>query len=857
MRSHMRKIDKDALSAINFLMVSLFVISTSVRAEPNFISCDVSPANYTQNSPFGNNLKRLLESLWSNTPLSQGFNSTVFGNSTDQVYGQALCRGDVTPEVCRDCVQNASLEIMTVCSTQNAIIWLEFCQVQYSYRPFYSWDGYTGMYPDSNKDEKNISDSVGFVVVLKDFMNKLSDQAAFNPSNLMFATGKTKISTNETIYGFVQCTRDISRSDCRVCLNSEFGDLDGCCDYRQGGTVLSRNCNMRFQLYPFYNEPTVNGNRKKIKVAMLVAGPTTFVLAGLAAGCYVIRHQRSNRTRKDEEKSQSALLQELANPPSVDINQEGEFVSSQELPFMELATIKAATGNFSDRNKLGQGGFGTVYKGILCDGKEIAVKRLSGKSWQGLEEFKNEVILIAKLQHRNLVRLVGCGIEGEEKLLIYEYMPNKSLDLFIFDSEKRAKLHWDIRLNIILGIARALLYLHEDSRLKIIHRDLKPNNVLLDQEMVAKISDFGMARIFGENQNIANTKRVVGTYGYMAPEYAMGGLFSVKSDVFSYGVILLEIISGKRNSGFYLTEHAPTLLAYAWRLWSDGKELEFLDPLLAGSCPVAEVVRCIHIGLLCVQEDPKDRPNMSSVVVLLGSESATLPEPNQPAFSVSRVAHIEPSSSTDPSVKNQVSVSSVSARQLDSNLRHLLIQSLYNNGGDSVFNNTQGDDPDNVYGLFLCRGDVPACVCQNCIEMASNEIVKDCPFKKAAIIWYDECLIRYSYRSFFSKVDSQVRVCLVNTENITEFEPDKFNEILGKTFSNLSFVATSNPSNRVYATSKANVTSSMRLYSMVQCTPDLSPFDCCDCLSDAISYLSSLSKGKMVGRVLVPSCNIR
>ncbi|CAL5408480.1 unnamed protein product [Camellia sinensis] len=427
---------------------------------------------------------------------------------------QAVCRGDVTPEVCRDCVQNASLEIMTVCPTQNAIIWHEFCQVQYSYRPFHSWDSYTGMNLDSNKDEKNISDSVDFVVVLKDFMNKLSDQAAFNPSNLMFATGKTKISTNETIYGFVQCTRDISRSDCRVCLNSEFGDLDGCCDYRQGGTVLSRNCNMRFQLYPFYNEPTVNGNKKKIKVAMLVTGPTTLVHAGLAAGYYVIWHQRSNRTRKgkphhineittinrrvccpaDEEKSQSALLQELANPPSVDINQEGEFVSSQELPFMELATIKAATGNFSNTNKLGQGGFGTVYK--------------------------------------------------------------------LRDSEKLEKLHWDIRLNMILGIARALLYLHEDSRLNIIQGDLKPNNVLLDQEMVAKISDFGMARIFGENQNIANTKRVVGTYGYLAPECAMGGLFSVKSDVFSYGVILLEIISGKRNSGFYLTEHAPTLLAY-------------------------------------------------------------------------------------------------------------------------------------------------------------------------------------------------------------------------------------------------------------------------------------------------------
>ncbi|KAL7244061.1 hypothetical protein ACSBR1_016315 [Camellia fascicularis] len=643
MRSHMRKIDKDALSAIIFLMVSLFVISTSVLAEPNFISCDVSPANYTQNSPFGNNLKRLLKSLWSNTPLSQGFNSTVFGNSTDQVYGQALCRGDVTPEVCRDCVQNASLEVMTVCPTQNAIIWHEFCQVQYSYRPFYAWDGYTGMYPDSNKDEKNISDIVGFVVVLKDFMNRLSDQAAFNPSNLMFATGKTKISTNETIYGLVQCTRDISRSDCRVCLNSEFGDLDGCCDYRQGGTVLSRNCNMRFQLYPFYNEPTVNGNRKKIKVAMLVTGPTTFVLAGLAAGCYVIRHQRSNRTRKDEEKSQSALLQELANPPSVDINQEGEFVSSQELPFMELATIKAATGNFSDTNKLGQGGFGTVYKGQLLDGREVAVKRLSSCSEQGLEEFTNEVLLILKLQHKNLVRLLGFCIDGEEKLLIYEYMPNGSLDVFLFDPRKRVPMNWSRRLNIINGIARGMLYLHEDSRLRIIHRDLKPSNVLLDSELNPKISDFGMARIFGGSDGATNTAKIVGTYGYMAPEFAMEGLYSIKSDVFSFGVLLIEIITGRRNANFHLTKCAPSLIAYVWQLWNEGKGLELIDPLLPESCDLDEFLRYMHIGLLCVQEDAYDRPTMSSVVVMLKSEVVTLSKPERPAFSMGRFTdHYEP-----------------------------------------------------------------------------------------------------------------------------------------------------------------------------------------------------------------------
>ncbi|KAL3576108.1 hypothetical protein D5086_021391, partial [Populus alba] len=186
-------------------------------------------------------------------------------------------------------------------------------------------------------------------------------------------------------------------------------------------------------------------------------------------------------------------------------------VKLQELPLFSLQTLIDATDNFNTANKLGQGGFGPVYKGKLSDGQEIAVKRLSRSSGQGFDEFMNEVVVISKLQHRNLVRILGCCVEGEEKMLLYEYMPNKSLDAFLFDSLRKQLLDWKNRFKIVEGICRGLLYLHRDSRLRIIHRDLKASNILLDQELNPKISDFGMARIFGNHEDQANTRRVVGT----------------------------------------------------------------------------------------------------------------------------------------------------------------------------------------------------------------------------------------------------------------------------------------------------------------------------------------------------------
>ncbi|CAA0840351.1 G-type lectin S-receptor-like serine/threonine-protein kinase [Striga hermonthica] len=309
-----------------------------------------------------------------------------------------------------------------------------------------------------------------------------------------------------------------------------------------------------------------------------------------------------------------------------------------ELPLFKLETIITATNNFSIENKVGEGGFGPVYMGNLSREEKIAVKRLSNTSSQGLEEFKNEVILIAKLQHKNLVRLLGCCIERDERMLIYEYLQNRSLDYFIFDWNRRKLLTWPKRFDIIIGIARGLLYLHHDSRLKVIHRDLKTSNILLDGSFSSKISDFGIARSFGEDQLLAKTKRVVGTYGYMAPEYAFDGKFSVKSDVFSLGVVLLEIVSGKKNRAID-GDHYYSLLGHAWLLWKEDRSLELMDESLNDTCIETEVKRCIQVGLLCVQKFAEDRPTMSSVIFMLSTDGTILPEPNEPGF------FIHPSSS--------------------------------------------------------------------------------------------------------------------------------------------------------------------------------------------------------------------
>ncbi|KAI3675771.1 hypothetical protein L1987_85364 [Smallanthus sonchifolius] len=426
-----------------------------------------------------------------------------------------------------------------------------------------------------------------------------------------------------------------------------FGDLIDIRTFAENGDTLY------IRMPPSELDSIENRKSSSAGIRVRVMVPIAFVvLIILVSMCLYFRFKMKKQHQ------QGTPINEFEHDPE---NRSGE--EDLELPLLGLSTLLKATNYFSMNNKLGEGGFGPVYKGVLEDGQEIAVKRLAKTSTQGLDEFKNEVISISKLQHRNLVKLLGCCIEGAEKMLIYEHVPNKGLDRFIFDQTQSKLLDWPARYHIINGIARGLLYLHQDSRLRIIHRDLKLSNILLDTDMNPKISDFGMARTFGGNQIEANTNRVVGTYGYMAPEYAGDGIFSIKSDVYSFGVLVLEIVCGEKNRGFIHKDHYNNLIGHAWGLHNEGRSLQLVAKCLGESINVSQVLRSIHVGLLCVQRHPKDRPDMTSVILMLGGERP-LPSPNEPGFYVEKHMQDTTQSSSSYGIRsnNQLSITMLNGR---------------------------------------------------------------------------------------------------------------------------------------------------------------------------------------------------
>ncbi|GMJ14364.1 cysteine-rich RLK (RECEPTOR-like protein kinase) 25 [Hibiscus trionum] len=600
------------------------------------------PENQTATATYKSDLTALLDSF-----SSRASHLSFYNVSLDGIYGLFLCRGDASIDLCRVCVANATQLLPQRCpSDRRAIIWYEQCMLRYSDIDFF---GQVELVPynlrwnsgnTTSPDEGNIG-TRGFIYTLVDRAPYSVNMSSGNVIEAGDGTGRR--------YGHVQCRGDLNVSACSYCLRHLINQSETCCIGKTEWRVLTPSCFIKYEMYPITESPSAppsankgkGGNSTRIIIIVLSTLGSVFVaiLVGFLYYSFFVRKRSSH-------------LMELG----IRLSDEGH---GEEMQQFDLATIHHATNKFSWENKLGEGGFGPVYKGKLPNGEEIAVKRLSMISSQGLEEFKNEVKLIVKLQHKNLVRLLGYCLEGDEKLLVYEFMANASLDRFLFDSEKcKAVLDWEKRSNIIIGTARGLQYLHEDSRLKIIHRDLKASNVLLDDDMNPKISDFGTARIFGGNQIEANTERVVGTYGYMAPEYALEGLFSNKSDVYSFGILMLEILSGKRNRGFY-QESGQILVTHAWMKWNESKGHELIDPSIVDGCPVSEILRWIHIALLCAQDDPAVRPTMSSVVLMLGSRSVNLPQPLTPPYSAARFISMSDQSSR--SLASDQSITSASS----------------------------------------------------------------------------------------------------------------------------------------------------------------------------------------------------
>ncbi|KAM6601491.1 hypothetical protein CsatA_021100 [Cannabis sativa] len=621
--------------------IFLLVAQQATAQPPSFLYhfCLNDKGNYTLNSTYQANLNHLLTTL----PTSQndngyGFYNVSYGKGSDKVYAVGLCRGDATPDVCRNCLNDSTHVLTDICPNQKeAVGWYDNCMLRYSNRSMSGTPDTTQIFYMWNIQNVSSSNVKEYFDDLSTLLDGLKREAASGGSLRKYATGQVKAPEFLSIYALVQCTPDLSENQCINCLDNVYGQIPNCCSGKVGGRVIGPSCSVRYEKNLFYGSPnnapppspevttgpinnTINnateGQKSSDKTRIIIIA----VVATVAGVALIIFFAVCLRLRKSKKKVQDLKIYEPVD----------EMESAESLQY-NFETIKVATDQFSEDNKLGQGGFGAVYKGRLANGQDIAVKRLSRGSGQGDLEFKNEVMLVAKLQHRNLVRLLGFSLESNERLLVYEFVQNASLDHFIFDPIKRATLDWDRRYKIIGGVARGLLYLHEDSRLTIIHRDLKASNILLDEEMNPKIADFGMARLFVVDQTQGNTSRIVGTYGYMAPEYAMHGQFSAKSDVFSFGVLILEIVSGQKNNSFRQGEYVEDLLSYTWRIWREGNTSKMVDPLMrVGSA--SDVMRCIHIGLLCVQENIANRPTMNVIVLMLNSNSLSLPLPSEPAF---------------------------------------------------------------------------------------------------------------------------------------------------------------------------------------------------------------------------------
>ncbi|KAG8099780.1 hypothetical protein GUJ93_ZPchr0013g37526 [Zizania palustris] len=594
------------------LLLSLLIlfIYCSAPSAGQELCRDYNGAMYMPDSTYKSNLVSLAATLIANaTELNSA--TGMVGTGPDKVYGAVFCHGDSEGS---DCHKRLTETLDTAInskngdsySPQNKIVYHYYdqdrAQIRFSNQDFLSSFSNvpectvnTNLYAATTSVVKQLD----FEDLVTNMLRALTDAAASREER--YAVGRQRFEeTGQILYGLVQCMRDMPTEHCMACLDGIISDRPNKINTAQmGAAILGVWCTLRYetdaQFFSNTNMLQLDVLKKSEhtgKKAFFRKENTALVSIGgfiLVVFISCLLFHIWIKTQQQREQAIFKLRQLSLAIKTVIYLWRTEGTNSDYFLY-NFSKIKEATNNFSIDNKLGHGGFGPVYKGQLRSGLKIAVKRLEASSLQGLVEFQNETQLIAKLQHKNLIKLLGCCTqEDQEKILVYEYMENKSLDYFIFNNVKGAELNWSKRLHIIDGIGQGLLYLHNFSQICVVHRDLKASNILLDSTMNPKISDFGMARIFCSNVAESNTTRIVGTHGYIPPEYAFEGVCSIKSDVFSFGVLILEIVSGKRTAHFY--QHDGKL----YNLISFVSNDTLKSDLHSYAYPVVSIMRCVSV----------------------------------------------------------------------------------------------------------------------------------------------------------------------------------------------------------------------------------------------------------------------
>ncbi|PIA61822.1 hypothetical protein AQUCO_00200072v1 [Aquilegia coerulea] len=550
---------------------------------------------------------------------------TIKDGSNPTLYSLAQCMNDLSHTDCLLCFTEARTKLPRCIPSVSARVHLDGC--------FLRWDNYNFYQEavDDKLDRRVCNTSAAstedylkleFTAKAKEVIENVTRIAMANKDG--FAVAETKRGV-VSVYALAQCWKTVNNTGCRMCLEKAAREVNQCLPGREG-RALNTGCYLRYSTERFYNDEGLKKDDKgfftpAVIVAIVVAG-IAFTMLSIFGGCLAYKQLVK---MKKERKSLGRL---------------STTVSKSNLNF-KYETLEKATDFFNPSRKLGQGGAGSVFKGTLPDGKDVAVKRLFFNTRQWVDEFFNEVNLISGIKHKNLVQLLGCSIEGPESLLVYEYVVNKSLDCVLFARSSAQFLNWQQRFHIIVGTAEGLAHLHGGSQTRIIHRDIKCSNVLLDENMNAKIADFGLARDFAPDKSHLSTG-IAGTLGYMAPEYLVRGQLTEKADVYSFGVLVLEIVCGRKNTVF--TPESGSVLQTVWKNYKSNSLPEAIDPALKGNFPVTEASNVLQVGLLCTQASVSIRPSMSQVLQMLTDREYTIPLPMQPPFLNASV--MNPDSST-------------------------------------------------------------------------------------------------------------------------------------------------------------------------------------------------------------------